>query len=143
VDLITRSGRLLGQTLAALLSFFNPSLVLLGGRVVVAGAVLLAAVREGVYRRSLSLATRDLRISLSSLNRAPDCTVRPTWSSANCSAASTWDDGCTMAPRQGTRRSRGSASWQGQRLTSADVAASRIWTIRPPPSRAAAVSCPP
>jgi|ERR1022692_1642195 predicted NBD/HSP70 family sugar kinase len=71
VDLITRSGRLLGQTLAALLSFFNPSLVLLGGRVVVAGAVLLAAVREGVYRRSLSLATRDLRISLSSLNPGP------------------------------------------------------------------------
>jgi len=70
-DLITRSGRLLGQTLATHLSFFNPSLVLLGGRVVVAGEVLLAAVREGVYRRSLSLAARDLRISPSSLNPGP------------------------------------------------------------------------
>jgi predicted NBD/HSP70 family sugar kinase len=30
VDLITVSGRLLGQTLAPLVSFFNPSLVLLG-----------------------------------------------------------------------------------------------------------------
>ena len=45
--------------------------MLLGGGVVVAGEVLLAAVREGVYRRSLSLATRDLRISLSSLNPGP------------------------------------------------------------------------
>lgn len=103
IDLITRSGRLLGQTLATLVSFFNPSLVLLGGRAVVAGDVMLAAVREGVYRRSLSLATRDLRISLSSLH--PDSTVRPTWSSTNCSAVSTWDAGCTTALRQATRRS--------------------------------------
>jgi glucokinase-like ROK family protein len=71
VDLITRSGRLLGQTLATLVSFFNPSLVLLGGQAVTAGDVLLAAVREGVYRRSLSLATRDLRISLSGLRPDP------------------------------------------------------------------------
>ena len=43
----------------------------LGGRAVVAGELLLAAVREGVYRRSLSPATRDLRISLSFLNLDP------------------------------------------------------------------------
>jgi hypothetical protein len=55
--------------------FFKPSLVLLGGRVIVAGEVLLAAVREGVYRRSLSLAIRDLRISLSSLTPDPGLRV--------------------------------------------------------------------
>jgi predicted NBD/HSP70 family sugar kinase len=71
VDLITRSGRLLGQNLATLVSFFNPSLVLLGGKAAGAGDLLLAAVREGIYRRSPSLATRDLRISLSALRPDP------------------------------------------------------------------------
>jgi len=71
VELITRSGRLLGETLATLVSFFNPSLVLLGGKVAEAGDLLLAAVREGVYHRSLPLATRDLRITLSALQPDP------------------------------------------------------------------------
>jgi predicted NBD/HSP70 family sugar kinase len=71
VELITRSGRLLGQTLATLVSFFNPSLVLIGGKVAEAGDLLLAAVREGVYHRSLPLATRDLQITLSTLRPDP------------------------------------------------------------------------
>jgi glucokinase-like ROK family protein len=71
VNLITRSGRLLGQNLATLVSFFNPSLLLLGGKVTDAGNLLLAAVREGIYQRCLSLATRDLRISLSTLRPDP------------------------------------------------------------------------
>jgi glucokinase-like ROK family protein len=71
VGLITRSGRLLGQNLATLVSFFNPSLVLLGGKVAGAGDLLLAVVREGIYNRSPSLATRDLRISLSTLRPDP------------------------------------------------------------------------
>ena len=70
-DLITRSGRLLGQTLATHLSFFNLSLVLLGGGRSSPGRSCWPPVREGVYRRSLSLAARDLRISPSSLNRGP------------------------------------------------------------------------
>ena len=71
VDLISRSGRLLGQNLATLVSFFNPSLVLLGGKLADAGDLLLGAVREGIYQRSPSLATRDLRISLSTLRPDP------------------------------------------------------------------------
>jgi predicted NBD/HSP70 family sugar kinase len=71
VDLITRGGRLLGETLATLVSFFNPSLVLLGGQAAGAGDLLLAAVREGVYHRSLPLATRDLQITLSTLRPDP------------------------------------------------------------------------
>ena len=67
----TSSGRLPGQTLATLVSFFNLSLVLLGGKVAGAGDLLLAAVREGIYHRSLSVVTRDLRISLSTLRPDP------------------------------------------------------------------------
>jgi glucokinase-like ROK family protein len=67
VELLTRSGQLVGETVATLVNFFNPSLVLLGGGVALAGDVILAAIREAVYRRSLPLATRELRITRSTL----------------------------------------------------------------------------
>ncbi len=65
--LLTRAGRLVGTTLATLVSFYNPGLVVLGGGVVRAGDHVLAAVRESVYRRSLPLATRTLQIEMSTL----------------------------------------------------------------------------
>ncbi|HEU5266256.1 MAG TPA: ROK family protein, partial [Jatrophihabitans sp.] len=68
--LLARAGRVLGATLATLVSFYNPALVVIGGGVVNAGDYLLAAIRESVYRRSLPLATRTLRIELSSLGHA-------------------------------------------------------------------------
>jgi glucokinase-like ROK family protein len=71
VELLTRSGQLVGETLATLVSFFNPSLILLGGGVALAGDMILASVREAVYRRSLPLATRDLRIDRSTLTPDP------------------------------------------------------------------------
>jgi predicted NBD/HSP70 family sugar kinase len=64
---LARAGRLVGTTLATLVSFYNPALVVLGGGVVSAGDYVLAAIRESVYRRSLPLATRTLRIEPSSL----------------------------------------------------------------------------
>lgn len=67
VEMLQRAGRLVGETLASLVNFFNPSLVLLGGRIGGSGDLLLAAVRQAVYRRSLPLATRDLRIVRSDL----------------------------------------------------------------------------
>jgi glucokinase-like ROK family protein len=67
--LLAQSGRLVGGTLATLVSFYNPALVVLGGDVVLAGDFVLAAVREAVYRRSLPLATRTLRIEFSTLGR--------------------------------------------------------------------------
>jgi glucokinase-like ROK family protein len=70
VELLSRSGQLVGETVATLVNFFNPSLVLLGGGVALAGDMILASVRETVYRRSLPLATRELRIERSTL--APD-----------------------------------------------------------------------
>ncbi|WP_051116586.1 ROK family protein [Amycolatopsis nigrescens] len=68
VELLTRAGRLIGSLLATLVSFYNPALVIIGGGVAGAGDLLLAALRETVYRRSLPLATRELRIARSTLS---------------------------------------------------------------------------
>lgn len=62
IELLARSGQLVGQMLATLVNFYNPSLVIIGGRVAGSGDLVLAAIRQAVYRRSLSLATRDIRI---------------------------------------------------------------------------------
>lgn len=67
VDLLARSGRLVGEMLATFVNFYNPSLVLVGGGVAASGDQLLASIRHAVYRRSLPLATRELRISRSPL----------------------------------------------------------------------------
>ena len=67
LELIQRAGRLIGDQLAVLVSFVNPSLLLIGGGVAGAGDHLLATIRGAIYERSLPLATRDLRIVRSSL----------------------------------------------------------------------------
>ncbi len=64
VDAISQAGRQVGKVLATIINFYNPSLVVIGGGVSSAGDLLLAAVRESVYRRSLPLSTRDLEIRL-------------------------------------------------------------------------------
>jgi predicted NBD/HSP70 family sugar kinase len=64
VDAVTQSGKLVGETLAGLVNFLNPSVVVVGGSIASSGDMFLAAVRQTVYRRSLPLATRDLRIIL-------------------------------------------------------------------------------
>ena len=65
-ELLNRSGNLVGQMLATLVNFYNPSLVIIGGGVATAGDMYLATIRQSVYHRSLPLATRDLRIVRSS-----------------------------------------------------------------------------
>ncbi|SFW85400.1 ROK family protein [Amycolatopsis australiensis] len=67
VELLEHAGRLIGEQLAMLVSFFNPSLVVLGGGVAGAGDQLLATIRREIYGRSLPLATRDLRIARAGL----------------------------------------------------------------------------
>jgi len=66
-DILNRAGRLIGETIAAMVNFYNPSLVIIGGGVANAGDTFLASIRQSVYERSLPLATRDLRISRSEL----------------------------------------------------------------------------
>ncbi len=67
VQLLLDCGRHVGEVLATIVNFYNPAIVLVGGGVAGAGDLLLAAIREHVYRRSLPLATRDLQIVLSPL----------------------------------------------------------------------------
>ena len=68
VELLTRAGQYIGQAAATLVNNFNPALILIGGGVAAAGDMLLAAIRQTVYRRSLPLSTRDLRIAFSPLS---------------------------------------------------------------------------
>jgi predicted NBD/HSP70 family sugar kinase len=65
--LLQRTSALLGGTLATLVSFYNPNLLVLGGGIARAKARVLAAIREAIYRRALPLATQDLRIEVSTL----------------------------------------------------------------------------
>jgi glucokinase-like ROK family protein len=67
VAMVRDGARRLGQVLAALVSFINPALVVIGGGVANLGHALLAEVRSVVYRRSLPLATGNLPIVLSEL----------------------------------------------------------------------------
>jgi len=68
IELITEAGRLIGQMLTGIVNFFNPSLIVIGGGVAGAGDLLLATIRQAIYRRSLPLATRDLTVRRSALH---------------------------------------------------------------------------
>ena len=57
------AGRQIGEVLATCVSLFNPSLIVVAGIMAEAGNHLLAGIREVVYRRSLPLATQQLRIA--------------------------------------------------------------------------------
>jgi len=59
---VRQAGRDLGSVLAACVSMLNPSMIVIGGIIAEAGEHLLAGIREEVYRRSLPLATQNLRI---------------------------------------------------------------------------------
>ncbi|HEX2626405.1 MAG TPA: ROK family protein [Candidatus Limnocylindrales bacterium] len=67
VDLLQAAGRRVGNMLASVVNFFNPSLIIIGGGVAQSGDQLLASIRETVYGRSLPLATRQLLIQRASL----------------------------------------------------------------------------
>jgi glucokinase-like ROK family protein len=65
--IIQRSGALIGQMLASVVNFFNPSHVFIGGGVTQIGPLFLASVRQSVYHRSLALSTRHLEIQYTPL----------------------------------------------------------------------------
>jgi glucokinase-like ROK family protein len=65
--LLDRSATLVGQTLAGLANFFNPSLIVIGGGVAHAGDAYLATIRQVIYARSTALATRELAVQMSHL----------------------------------------------------------------------------
>ncbi|MFH5823539.1 ROK family protein [Georgenia sp. AZ-5] len=62
IELLARSAVTVGEVLARIVNFFNPSLILLGGGVTSVGDGYLAQIRQTVLSRSLPLATRELHI---------------------------------------------------------------------------------
>jgi predicted NBD/HSP70 family sugar kinase len=62
IRMVRDAGRTLGEVLAGTVNFFNPEVIVIGGDVAEAREHLLAGVREGIFSRSLPLATRDLDI---------------------------------------------------------------------------------
>lgn len=66
-EIVRQAGYAIGRVLAGLVNFYNPSLIVIGGGVAKIGDLLLAAIREAVYRRSLPLATRHIVIQASRL----------------------------------------------------------------------------
>lgn len=68
LERIRAAGRLIGSAIATAINLLNPRVVVIGGRIADAGGDhLFAGIREMVYRRSLPLATSNLRIERSSL----------------------------------------------------------------------------
>lgn len=68
-SLVRTAGSDLGEVIAMLVHFFNPAVIVLGGRMTQFGDEMLAGVRSVVYRRALPLATRKLSVELSTLGR--------------------------------------------------------------------------
>ncbi len=64
-EVMRESGTAIGEALAALVNFFNPALIVLGGSVVLGADLLVATIRQAVYANALPLATRHLRLERS------------------------------------------------------------------------------
>lgn len=65
LDIIRESGKMIGDVLAGLVNFFNPSHIFIGGGISNFGNHLLVAIRQAVLQRSLPLATTHLSIKFS------------------------------------------------------------------------------
>jgi len=65
--IVQRAGALIGQMLASIVNFFNPSHVFIGGGITRIGPLFLASLRQSVYHRSLALSTRHLEIQYTPL----------------------------------------------------------------------------
>ena len=63
--LVRQAGRDLGEVLTMCVSLNNPSVIVIGGSLALAGEHLLAGVREVVYRRSMPLAAQNLHVTQS------------------------------------------------------------------------------
>lgn len=67
--IVSEAGAHLGTAIASLVNLFNPSMVVVGGRVSQIGDLFLEPVRTTVRRRSLAAASRGLRITTALLGR--------------------------------------------------------------------------
>lgn len=67
LGLLSDSARTVGGVLAQIVSLFNPSIIVIGGRVGRSLDLYLATLRRAILRRSLPLATRSLEVVVSPL----------------------------------------------------------------------------
>ena len=67
LEIMRASGEMIGDVLAGLVNFFNPSHIFIGGGITNFGNHLLVAIRRAVLRRSLPLATTHLAINFSTM----------------------------------------------------------------------------
>ncbi|MEW5869891.1 MAG: ROK family transcriptional regulator [Chloroflexota bacterium] len=67
LEIIRASGQMVGEVLASLVNFFNPSHIFIGGGITNFGNHLLVAIRRAVLHRSLPLATTHLSINFSQI----------------------------------------------------------------------------
>lgn len=67
LEIVQTSGQIIGETIASLVNFFNPSHIFIGGGVARIGNQFLSSIRQAVLHRSLPLATRHLVIDYSTL----------------------------------------------------------------------------
>ena len=67
LEIIRASGQMVGDVLAGLVNFFNPSHIFIGGGISNFDHHLLVAIRQAVLQRSLPLATANLSINFSRL----------------------------------------------------------------------------
>jgi glucokinase-like ROK family protein len=65
LEIIRASGQMIGDVLAGLVNFFNPSHIFITGGIANFGNHLLIAIKRAVLRRSLPLATTNLAINFS------------------------------------------------------------------------------
>lgn len=65
IHLVRESGRILGEVMSSLVSILNPGVIVVGGTLSDAEDYLMAGIREVIYRRSLPLATRALKLVVS------------------------------------------------------------------------------
>ncbi|HRY55470.1 MAG TPA: ROK family transcriptional regulator [Spirochaetia bacterium] len=67
IRLVISSGASIGDILAKLVNFFNPSLIVVSGGLTGLGERFIASIRESIYRRSTPLAAADLVVKKSAL----------------------------------------------------------------------------
>ncbi len=67
LELIIRSGRYIGNVLAQMTCFYNPSLIVIGGNVTKLGEKFIAAIKEEIYAKSLPVASHTLQIQQSEM----------------------------------------------------------------------------
>jgi predicted NBD/HSP70 family sugar kinase len=67
IEFVREGGRLIGEALAGAVNLLNPRVIVIGGELALAEQHLMPGIRELIYQRSISLATRNLRIVRSQL----------------------------------------------------------------------------